>query len=312
MHEWTQPTLAIGRVKPFAVEPMEGAMKSALYARPPAILGLALLCLLLAGPGLSAQLEVYQPRHRPAAELATLAQAMLGADGTAVADPQTGKLVLSGASGAVSDTLQALRKLDIPPTMYRIEVWRTHESEIEGRGLAIQGWLELGDLRIGRLGPIERGARVNFKTRRAGGFKGQFQSLSVLEGHTAEIWTGSTHPVWLRVFQERDTDRQALETTPLAPLRTGFRVWPRKLPNGDVDLALTAGVEEEGSWGTLRQRGVTTNLQLELGEEIVIAEVQRNDSQAYWSPFAFHQQESYSSDTLLWLRVSSAESAPRP
>ena len=78
MRGWTQPTLAIGGVKPFAVEPMGGAMKSALCARPPAILGLALLCLLLAGPGLSAELEIYQPRHRPAVELATLAQAMLG------------------------------------------------------------------------------------------------------------------------------------------------------------------------------------------------------------------------------------------
>ncbi len=219
-------------------------MTSGVSRRLSRALGLALLVLLLAGPSGAAELELYQPRHRPAAELVPLVQGLLGSDGAVVADPHTGKLVLSGSPAAVQQTLQALRKLDVLPRQYRIVARATSEEELSQRGFEIHGWLELGDLRIGRI-------------------------------------------------------------------RSGFRLRPRSLAQGAVELEIAAVVEEESPYGKRVQAFADARVRLEPDEEIVIAEIRRQGTDVQTVPYAT-QQESYTSDTLVWVRVSSEGSGPRP
>ena len=287
-------------------------MKFALRGRLPGILLLALLSTWVPRSGGAEELQLYRPRHRPAAELAVVAEGILGPSGTAVADPRTGKLVLRGPPAAVKQTLRALRELDVPLSRYRVEARLTSEGELRQRGLVIHGWLEVGDLRIGRVGSPAQDPGVIFRTLRTEGAEDLLVNLSVLEGHTAEIWTGTAIPVHVRVFQKQDRDPRVFETTPLAPIRTGFRVRPRSLGDSSLELEITAVSEEEGAWGQLRQTAAATSVMLELGEQIAIADVRREMTSVYTSPFAGHEWETQVSDTLLWVRVSSADSDPRP
>ena len=193
----------IRAVKPFCSGPDAGAMTSGIGCRFALALGLGLLILLVPLPSGATELELYRPRHRPAAELAPLAQGLLGSNGTAVADPHSGKLVLSGSAAAVKQTLRALRELDTPLRQYRIEARVTSEEELALRGLEVHGWLELGDLRIGRIRSAETGNQRVFRTLRTEGGDLLLANVLVLEGRTAEIWTGTSQPVYLRVFRKR-------------------------------------------------------------------------------------------------------------
>ncbi len=287
-------------------------MKSALHGRLPGILLLALLSTWVPRSGGAEELQLYRPRHRSAAELAVVAEGILGPSGTVVADPRTGKLVLSGPPAAVKQTLRALRELDVPLSRYRVEARLTSERELRQRGLVIHGWLEVGDLRIGRVGSPAQDPGVVFRTLRTEGAEDLLVNLSVLEGHTAKIWTGTEIPVHVRVFQKQNRDPRVFETTPLAPIRTGFQVRPRSLGGGSLELEIAAVSEEEGAWGQLSQTAAATSVTLELGEQIAIADVRREMTSVYTSPFARHEWETQVSDTLLWVRVSSADSDPRP
>ena len=287
-------------------------MTSGIGCRLTLALGLGLLLLLVSPPSGATELELYRPRHRPAAELVPLAQGLLGSNGTAVADPHSGKLVLSGSAAAVKQTLRALRELDAPLRQYRIEARVTSEEELALRGLEVHGWLELGDLRIGRIRSAETGNQRVFRTLSTEGGDLLLANVLVLEGRTAEIWTGTSQPVYLRVFRQRDTNEQILETTPLIPIRSGFRLRPRALGKGSVELEIAAVVEEETPYGKRVEASVDTRVKLEPGEELVVAQIRRERSEVQTLPYPTHPQESYTRDTLVWVRVSSEDSDPRP
>ncbi len=287
-------------------------MTSGIGRRLPSALGLALLVLLVSRPSGAAEVEVYQPRHRPAAELAPLAQGLLGSRGTAVADPHSGKLILSGSETAVAQAIRALRELDTPLRQYRIEARVTSEEELRQRGFEIHGWLELGNLRIGRIRSADSGGRVVFRTLSTEGGELLLANILVLEGRTAEIWTGTDQPVYLRVFRKRDTDERILETTPLAPIRSGFQLRPRSLGGGSVELEVVAVIEEETPYGKRVEAFAHTRVNLAPGEEVVVAETRREGTEVHTFPYTTHQQAEYASDTLVWVRVSSEDSGPRP
>jgi len=280
--------------------------------RPSRWLGLALLGLLLAKASGAGELELYHPRHRPAGELAPLAQGLLGSEGTVVADPHSGKLILNGSASAVQRALQGLRQLDTPLAQYRIEAWQTSEQDLRLRGFEVGGWLEVGELRIGRVRRPGTGASVVFRTLRTEGAELQLANLLVLEGHEAEIWTGALHPVALRVFRKRSTDEQILETTPLVPIRSGFRVRPTSLADGSIQLEIAALVEEEGPAGTRARTAAYTRVQLQPGEEIAIAEIGRQGSKLDTSSSLRYERETSAGNTLVGVRVSPTDSDRRP
>ncbi len=180
------------------------------------------------------------------------------------------------------------------------------------RGFEIYGWLDLGDLRIGHIRRTDSGGRVVFRTLSTEGGELLLANVLVLEGRTAEIWTGTAQPVYLRVFRKRDTDEQIFETTPLAPIRSGFQLRPRSLRGGSVELEVVAVIEEETPYGKRVEAFAETRVKLAPGEEIVVAEIRREGTDVHTIPYATHQQEEYASDRLVWVRVSSEDSDPRP
>ena len=272
------------------------------------MLGKALLALTLAAPAgpVRAGVELYEPKHRSADELAALLDPALGTDGRAVADPGTGVLLLTGSAAELGTARELLSLLDIPLTRYVVE------SRIESReALRLQGYridtaIQLGTLWIARLRqpPAREGpGRRLFheaSTEREGRLE---QSLLVAEGQTAELWTGALMPIRVRSFELRDRGERVVETEPLLALRTGFQLRPRGLPDGEVELELIAVEARSDAGAETARASSAARLRLPLGEWAVVSELRTSRALGGSLTLELREEVEPERDELLLFRV---------
>ncbi len=172
------------------------------------MLGKALLALTLAAPASSvgAEVELYEPVHRSANELAVLLDPARGGDARAVADPGTGLLLLTGSAAELSTARELLSRLDVPLPRYLVESRIESREALRLQGYSIDTPIQLGTLQIARLReppPRDGPGRLLFHeagTEREGRLE---QSLRIAEGQTAELWTGALMPIRVRNFELR-------------------------------------------------------------------------------------------------------------
>src|SRR5262245_23959982 len=126
--------------------------------------------------------KIYEPRYRTADQLAPLVAPLLGPDGGAIADPQGGKLILTGEPEAIAAALEALRSLDGALHQYRIESETRSRESLDRAFARAGGWVDGGDLRIGRVAAGAGGG---------GGSRRLAASVVVLGGRAAGIWAGT-------------------------------------------------------------------------------------------------------------------------
>ena len=259
------------------------------------VVALALLLVSLAvDVSAQARFRIYEPRSRTAQELAPLVAPMLGPDGTAVADPHGGSLILEGDPAAIADALAALETLDAQLHEYRIESEMRSRESLAGAFASADARLAGGGLQIVR---IAAGAGSADRARRLG------TSLVVLEGHSAEIWTGSTIPM-----------RFGADTA-LVPVQSGVRVRPRTLGSGEIELEITPVLAERGRGNEIRELGASTQIRVKPGESVAIAGIteSRDERGASFPPSA--RSSSGASDSVTIVRVtlfdSSLPAAPK-
>ena len=274
-----------------------------------ALLVSALLAL-VPTPVPAAEIALYRPTHRSPTELTELAEALLGENGAAIADRGSGTLILRGSQKALDRTLDTLRRLDLPPKSYRIETRLISKAELRLKGVSVDGWLRAGDLNIGRTGAPQTDFGVIFRSLGSEEASDVRTTLSVLEGHDAEIWTGTVLPAEVTLHRDSDRGIRKLEVTPAVSVRSGVRIRPRHLADGWVELELAPVIEEAGLGGAHRQTGAATRVKLQPGQGIVIASVTGFGTRVVSTPLVSHQLESQSQETLLWVRVSSEDPAP--
>ncbi|HTO69669.1 MAG TPA: secretin N-terminal domain-containing protein [Myxococcota bacterium] len=258
-------------------------------------LSLALALVLVLSAGLAAAqagFRVYEPRSRSAEELAPLVAPLLGPDGAAVPDPHGGRLVLEGRPEAVARALAALQELDAELRQYRVESQVVARRALEAAGVAADAWVDRGGLRVARLAA---GAGAERAER-------QFQATAVvLEGSTAELWSGSS-----RVLRTQYGAQ-------LVPAESGFRVRPRAVGGGEVELEITPvvshAVGDVARSGEIREMGASTRVRVRLGESLALASVTDAGSSAGADVFHGAQARSESSDSVMLVRVTPADEA---
>ncbi|MEX2208748.1 MAG: secretin N-terminal domain-containing protein [Myxococcota bacterium] len=270
-------------------------------------LGAALLWLALGAA--AGSLEIYVPRSRPAEELAPLVQALLAGHGSAVADPHSGKLVLSGEPEAIAQALAALKELDQPVRQYRVDSETSTRKALEGASARVDGWIEAGDVRIGRVvGP--EGVRLHAAAGGGGSSERLAATLVVMEGRTAEIWTGADVPFTTRTIERVGPYSRVTESTELVQVRSGFRVRPRSVGPDQIEVEITPIVEELGRGGTIRETGASTQIRVSPGESVAIGGVTREESSAAADLFQGAGRSAGSSDSLMLVRVTPLDDAP--
>ncbi len=218
----------------------------------------------------SAELATYRPKHRLASEIAALAAPLLAPDGTAIADPATQTVILKGEAKAIRAALGLLGSLDVPAAQYRIESEITTRQALRDGGFEVSGWIPVGDLSVSRLSGPERQLNVDVRSYATAGLHTTAAQVVVIEGRSAEIWTGQTIPVRIRHFDRRTGDEHILETSPLIPVRSGFQVWPRGLPDGQIELRVTPIQSSVGADQQIQETSASTLVRLRPGEQIAI------------------------------------------
>jgi type II secretory pathway component GspD/PulD (secretin) len=268
------------------------------------VLGLA-----LAVPAAAGSFEIYVPRHRSAEELAPLVAGLMGDGGSAVADPHSGKIVLSGDAAALAQARAALASLDQPVRQYRIDSETASRASLEGAGASVSGWVDAGSVRIGRVrGP--EGVRVRAGAGEGASSERLAASVVVMEGRAAEVWTGVAVPLTTRSVERLGPYARATETTELVEARSGFRVRPRSAGPDAVELEITPVVSELRGGGVIEETGASTQIRVRPGESVALGSISSaREGSAVDVPRGASSARS-GGESLLVVRVTPLETAP--
>lgn len=217
-------------------------------------------------------LAVYDPQHRPAAELLPLARVALGAEGEAMVDTGTNQLVLVGTRSALAETVELLRRQDRAPRVVVLRYESQRLDELEARGLRVDWSAGTGGVRVGNVQRPEGGDGVRARafgvaTERDGGLRGV---LRVLEGRTGRIGGGTSVPVTRRSLLDADTTWVTAES--------GFEASPRILGDGRVLVELQPVESSVDARGRVRFSGAATTLTLRPGETVAIGAIDRSST----------------------------------
>ena len=228
----------------------------------------------------AAGLELYRPQHRLPAELQELAAGFMGDEGSATADPGTGTLVLRGPRALIEQTLAVLRRIDVPLRSYQIEYELASTEQLARFGFGAEGWVELGDLRLGRGTAAEPGLRLEADESRGQARRRVHSMVRVRDGGWADLWI-----------------------TAGRPLRSGFRVQPRGLADGSVELAIEAIASQDSLDAPVARTGARTRIRLEPGEWVALGSIAAQD-QVQRRGLVSADSARHSLDQTLLVRVS--------
>jgi hypothetical protein len=259
----------------------------------------------------AAEVKLYKAQFRPPAELADLVGPLLAPDGTAVADDSGGFVLLRGSAEAVAQALETLARVDVQPRQYRISSELVSRSVLQARGIRVDGWVQVGDMRIGRTPVGPEGLELSAHQLRADSGRHFGATIVALENTPAEIWTGNVFPISVETFEfgrgpgqphsgpgQRRRGGQVFETTALVPVRQGLRVRARSAGKA-IELDLVP-VMQDGHPGTgIREQGASTRLRISPGEQLVIGSLGRNDELRTGDPLAHAVEESASEDLMI-------------
>ncbi len=243
----------------------------------PGTLRVASLATLLLALALTARaeppaVEIHRPRHRPAVELVSMAQAALGGEGTATADPATNSLVLVGSRAAVDRALALVKAQDrARPTV--VVHWRARDqAELAAAGVEVDWGLRTGSLRVGTVVYPENRVGVEARVLRTERERRLEGTLRLLDGEVGEIAQGRSVPVTTR-------DAWGASATAFVEARQGFRVRPRVLGNGRVRIEIDPMDAQVDAAGRTRFAGASTTVEVRPGEEMVIGSLgERRDA----------------------------------
>jgi type II secretory pathway component GspD/PulD (secretin) len=251
-----------------------------------------------------AEMQVYQPRHRTAADLLPLAETALGLEGRVAVDPHSDALVLIGPADAVAQALELLALQDrrLRSVLVHHETRSAHDLESAGYRLV---WSAGGgSVRVGNLARPGEGAALGLYARSASGAGSQAGMVRVLEGEWARIAQGSE--VLLPRGAERypDAVRVAVDS--------GLEVRPRVLGDGRVHLDLRPFQGQLGRDGSISYSGADTVLVVAPGETAVVGGLARDESLRSGSLASGASRTSDRREELLLVTVTLDEPADAP
>lgn len=261
----------------------------------------ALLALAALG---AAPIQVFQPHFRTPAELAPLASDLLGSEGIAFADPGGRVLVLRGPPESVARVLEVLRQLDRRPAAYRIEFRLTRLALLRRLGIHLESWVNSAQIRLARLPesapPISRLRGRSVLAMRENRLDG---TVAALEGRPAELWIGTAFPEIQRQAGFTGGETRTLDSAEVMAIETGFRVTPRALPDGRVELEIAPVLAVPSREGRSVRAGVSTRLAAGVGRWLAVASLAKRGAAVSLDPFGNLDLRAGASDSVLLLRA---------
>ena len=219
--------------------------------------------------GSSQTLATYRAQHRPAAELAALAETALGSDGTVTLDARTATLILNGAPGAVQRALDFLARLDRPLGNVVLTSEIVEASDLDRRGLRVDWRTSSGDLAVGTLPFGRDGLRVALGAERSRTRSRLSSTLQLLEGTRGILVSGEALPFVYRPYG-------ATEAVGFLPADTGLEATATVLGDGRVQLELRLFSGRLEPSGGLRYTETATSIAIPPSSTVVVGELSRS------------------------------------
>ena len=111
----------------------------------------------------------------------------------------------------------------------------------------------------------------------------------------------------MRTLEERPGGFRVRETTLLVPSQTGFRVVPRRLPDGLVELEIAPIISERRADGIVVRSAAQSRIAVRPGELVAVASLSRVGSSRRIDPFGSLQHTEGAEESLLLVRVEVLE-----
>lgn len=222
----------------------------------------------------SQTIVAYRVQHRPAAEMLSVAETALGADGTVALDARTATLILNGSPAAVERTMALLSQLDRPLRTVVVTHEIRERSDLEGLSVRVDWKVAAGPIQLGTIPLPLNGIRVAVAAGRESRAVRSRALLRLLEGATGSIVTGDALPFVYEPFY-------GVAAVSFVPAETGFEAGVTVVgpPGGEkvqLDIRPFSGRFDAG--GALRYTGASTTIQIAPGETAVIADASRDES----------------------------------
>ena len=201
-------------------------------------------------------------------------------------------ILLAPAANASAQSKELPDRTPAPPVMYQIAATLTTLRALETRGVSVERWTRSGEVRVGRVaGPSAEGSglAVRLHTLATDDHARFHGTVAVLDGSSAELWTGTVHPERVRVRRVIGSDRgsevRVYDTRTLVPVRTGFRVAPRRQPDGRIELEIAPIIEERTERGTVVRAAAATRVVAAPGQPVAVASAASRNEHITIDPF---------------------------
>jgi type II secretory pathway component HofQ len=253
----------------------------------------------------AADMRVYKPRHRLAAELLPLAEVALAGDGSAAVDAGTNSLVLLGPAPALARAVALLEQQDRALRNVVVHYESRRAADLESQGIRVAWQASAGAARVGNVIAPDRDSFVAVapeaaRDRGRGGTQGV---LRILEGQTGRIAAGVEVPVTTRSIDRRGVR----ETTSFVTAATGFEVTPRPLADGRVHLEFAPYEERIGgslhAGPVVERSGAASSITVAPGETVILGGLARETSARGDDTFSGSSDRSARDEQLLMVRV---------
>ena len=244
-------------------------------------------------------LEVIELKHRRAEEVIPVLQPLIEQGGALSGRDYT--LFVRTSAANLAQVRSALQQIDREPKQFLVSVRRNADAEMQREGVGVSGTVQSGRVtgRVnetrGRTGVTVRGTQGDIETS-----SGALSSVSVLEGSSAFIATGTSVPVVTTVIAGGGRRPWAGTSTEYRDLTSGFLVTPRVSGAGVVlDIEQR---DERLRNGTIQNQNLTTQISARVGEWIRLGGIDETSTSSQRGVLS-RQYSTSSQAQSIWIKV---------
>lgn len=244
-------------------------------------------------------LEVIELKHRRAEEVIPVLQPLIEQGGALSGRDYT--LFVRTNAANLAQVRSALQQIDREPKQFLVSVRRNADADMQREGVGVSGTVQSGRVtgRVnetsGRTGVTVHGTQGDTQSS-----SGALSSVSVLEGSSAFISTGTSVPVVTGVIAGGGRRPWAGASTEYRDLTSGFLVTPRVSGAGVVlDIEQR---DERLRNGTIQNQNLTTQISARIGEWIRLGGIDETSTSSQRGVLS-RQYSTNSQVQSIWIKV---------
>jgi type II secretory pathway component HofQ len=261
---------------------------------------LTLLVLFVTSLAWAQSLEVIELKYRTAEELIPVLQPLVESGGALSGRDYT--LFVRTSAANLAQLRGAVEQIDRKPRQLLVSVRKTTAEELQREGIDVSGTVQRGrsSANINEPPGTRPGVSVRGTSQDHRSSAGGISSVSVMEGASAFISSGTSVPIVTTVIAGGGRRAWAGTSTEYQDLTSGFLVTPRV--SGDGVVLDIEQREEKVQNGAIRNQNLTTQISGRVGEWIRLGGIEESASSTQRGVLS-RQYSTNSQSQSVWVKV---------